>query len=373
MISQTIVINFNVLVGKFHIAAKEYPYICSMKKTNFLLIAAIFSLLTPLHAQEILWKTGVNSFFDNHEFAGSQILRSQTMAGVHLAPELGLQWNADSRHRIFAGIDLMHEWGSEKTVDFHDPIIYYEYHGQPFRFYAGAIPRRIILDRYPRMFFSDSILNYRPTVNGIFWEYVQTGGTFANVWLDWTGRQTHTRHEAFFMGWSGGYNRGIVRLRHFGYMFHFAAVKDPEIHIPVHDNGLLLTSAGIDLGGKTILDKLESSLGWTVSLERNRGENVWHIPQGILSETTIKYKWVEIFNSYYKGARQQVFYNTFGNNLYWGDPLFRTGEHDRLDLSIHFIKNKIVDIKLTYSLLFSEKDIYHRQALHVAFNLNNLR
>ncbi|GHV54498.1 hypothetical protein FACS1894181_18350 [Bacteroidia bacterium] len=292
------------------------------------------------------------------------------MAGVHLAPEIGLGW--DGKHRVFAGADVMREWGSSQTIDFYDPVIYYEYAGEPFRFYAGAIPRRMILDRYPRMFFSDSILNYRPVVNGVFWEYTAPAGSYANVWLDWTGRQTHTRHEAFFMGWSGRYNRGIFRLQHFGYMFHFAPVKDPEVYVPVHDNGLTLTSIGVDVAHKAGFDKLETNLGWAIALDRDREIGVWNTPQGILSETTVEYRGLELFNTYYKGGRQQVYYNEFGNNLYWGDPVYRSNEYDRLDLSIHFMKTGIVDLKFTYSLHFTENSIYHQQAFYATVNLSNL-
>ncbi|MDR0537486.1 MAG: hypothetical protein LBH04_05535 [Tannerellaceae bacterium] len=335
-----------------------------------IILAILFSIYTSLASQEIAWKANVRSFFDNYEFSGSALTQSQTMAGVHLAPEIGLKW--EKQHRIFAGLDLMREWGSERILDFCDPVIYYEYSGKPFRFYVGNIPRHMILDRYPRMFFSDSILNYRPVVNGIFWEYGQADGTYANVWLDWTGRQTRKTHESFFMGCSGRYNYGAFHLQHLGYMFHFAALKDPETDIPVHDNGLLLTSVGVNMNKRTVFTKLESSLGWVVALERDRGTNVWHTPQGILSETTLGYKWIELSNTYYKGGKQQVFYDTFGNALYWGDPVYRSGEYDRLDMSIHFIKNEVVDIKLTYSLHFAEKNIFHQQALYATFNLSNL-
>jgi hypothetical protein len=341
-----------------------------MMKTYFFLLWIFLGIHSPLCAQEIVWKANVRSFFDNTEFGGSQVQMPQTMAGVHLAPELGL--SLKGKHRIFAGIDLLHEYGSNKAVDFYDPVIYYEFAGQPFRFYAGAIPRRLVLDRYPRMFFQDSIANYRPTINGVFWEY-GANDSYANVWLDWASRQTHTRHESFFMGWSGRYRHGLFYAQHFGYMFHFAGMMAPEIRESIHDNGLILSSIGIDLAGKTGFEKLETNIGWSMGIERDRGIGVWHKPQGILSEIKVEYGGVGVFNTYYKGDNQQAYYSDHGNELYWGDPIYRSKEYDRMDLYISFIQTEAVKLRFIYSLHLTEKQLYHEQAFYATFNLDNLK
>jgi hypothetical protein len=339
-------------------------------KAYCFLLGLFIGIYSPLCAQDVVWKTGLRSFFDNTEFGGSRVQIPQTMAGVHLAPEIGLSLNGN--HRVFAGIDLLHEYGSNKAVGFYDPILYYEYAGAPFRFYAGAIPRHLVLDKYPRMFFQDSISNYRPVINGVFWEY-GVNGNYANVWLDWASRQTHQRHEAFFMGWSGRYNHGIFYAQHFGYMFHFAGVMDPVIPEPLHDNGLILTSLGIDLAEKTGFVKLETNLGWSVGLERDRELGIWHKPQGVLSETKVEYRGLGLFNTYYKGSSQQVYYSDHGNELYWGDPVYRSKEYDRIDLYIHFIRTPAVTLKFAYSLHLTEKQMYHEQAFYATFNLDNLK
>ncbi|GHT06576.1 hypothetical protein FACS189423_11490 [Bacteroidia bacterium] len=304
------------------------------------------------------------------EFSGSSVQNSQTMAGVHLVPEIGLSWN--DKHRIYAGADGLHEYGSNQTVDYYDPIVYYEYDGQPFRFYMGAIPRQLVLDKYPRMFFQDSIRNYRPVINGLFWEYT-SNENYANIWLDWASRQTHTRHEAFFMGWSGRYNLGIGYAQHFGYMFHFANLKDPVVPEAVHDNGLLLTSVGVDLAAKTGFDKLEANAGWSVGMDRDRGLAVWNKPQGLLSEIKVEYRGLGLFNTYYKGGSQQVYYGDHGNELYWGDPVYRSKEYDRIDGYIQFLKTNVVQLKFVYSLHFMEKQSYHSQAFYAVFDLDKLK
>lgn len=339
-----------------------------MKKYLFLLVFG--GLVFSASAQEFVWKAGLHSFFENNEFAGSKVQTSQTMSGVHLAPEIGISFR--QKHRIYAGIDMLHEFGSNKAVDYYDPIVYYEFDGKPFRFYMGAFPRRMALSRYPRMFFQDSIQNYRPVVTGLFWEYY-TKDNYLNVWLDWTSRQTYERHEAFFMGWSGRYNLGMFYGQHFGYMFHFAGVMDPEIHEGLHDNGLLLTSLGIDLASKANFQKLDFNVGWSVGLERDRSMGDWNTPHGLLSEIKAEYRGIGIFNTYYRGKSQQVFYDDHRSELYWGDPIYRSKEYNRTDVYIHFIKNSVVNVKLAYSLHFTEKNIYHQQALYATFDIGNMQ
>jgi hypothetical protein len=292
------------------------------------------------------------------------------MAGVHLAPELGL--NLQNKHRIWLGFDGLHEWGSDEKIRSLDPVLYYEYAGKPFRFYAGAFPRQLALDKYPRMFFQDSITNYRPLLNGIFWE-LKVNGNYANVWLDWASRQTDKRREAFFMGWSGRYNRKPFYMQHFGYMFHFAKTKGREKPEPLHDNGLILTSFGLDLASGSPFEKLEVNAGWSAGLERNREIGVWNTPHGLLSELKVEYKGLGLFNTYYKGGSQQVFRNDYGAELYWGDPVYRAKEYDRLDFHIHFIKTGAVRLTFQYSLHLMERQMYHEQSFYAVFDLDNLK
>ena len=338
------------------------------KKLCIVLILCV--LCGNIFAQtKFLWKAGVHNFFDNNEFSGSAYQISQTMAGTHIAPQVGVAFG--EKHKIFAGADVMHEWGSRKIIDFTDIIAYYQFDNEPFRFYAGLIPRKNILEKYPKMFFQDSIQNYRPTITGVFWE-IYKNDNYLNVWLDWTSRQTDLYHEKFFMGWSGRYNFfWHLYAQHFGYMFHHASKKNPQTDLPVNDNGLILTSLGIDLAKKTDFEKLETNIGWAVGLERNRGEGFWRTPQGILWETKAEYRGLELFNSFYCGKGQQVFYEKFGNELYWGDKIYRSNLYNRLDLTIHFTKNSVVNVNFTYSFHFLEKKVYSQQMLVATFDLDN--
>ena len=324
--------------------------------------------------QEVLYRVGLHNFFDNTELTGSPYNSSQTMAGVHFAPQIGL--GLDARNKIFVGVDAMHEYGSDKAIGYYDPIAYYEFDGKPFRFYMGAFPRSMALDKYPRFFFQDSISNYRPVMTGLFWEYYSEKNDFMNVWLDWTGRQTLTTREAFFMGWSGRYNRGVFYGQHFGYMFHFARTEDaaPDIDSFVHDNGRIWTALGVDLSSKTPFDVLDINAGWAVSLERDRGRgDSWDCPQGLLSEIKVEYRGVGLFNTYYKGGSSGKFYDALGTQLYWSDGFYRASRYDRFEGYIYFLKNNSVTLKLDLSFHFVDAGMFTEQMFTATFDLNNLK
>ena len=220
------------------------------------------------------------------------------------------------------------------------------------------------------MFFQDSVFNYRPIMHGLFWEYRSPKDDYFNVWLDWTGRQTYQQREAFFMAWSGRYNHGIFYGQHFLYMFHFAGSMNPHIPEPVQDNGLILTSIGLDFSGKANFEKLEMNVGWSQGLERDRGSNDgWIKPSGLLSELNVEYRGIGLLNTLYIGQRQQTFYHKHQNRLYWGDATYRVSRYNRADFYLNFTKT----VKLTYTLHFLENRMYHEQSLYAIFNLDNFR
>ena len=343
-------------------------------KKSYIVLLLFSGVFGSVSSQEFLWKANMHGFFDNNEFAGSLLRNSQTMAGIHVAPEVGLGW--DKKHRVFVGANLMREFGSDQLIDYSDLIAYYEFDNQPFRFYMGAFPRRMVLEKYPRMFFQDSIWNYRPLMTGIFWEKYSNDNYFINAWLDWTQRQTREHNEAFFIGLSGRYNLSLFYGQLFSYYFHFAGKKDPVVIEGLHDNGLVWKSLGIDLTRKTpLFEKLEVNAGWTIGVERDREIGEFHTPQGFLSEIKVEYKGLGLFNTYYRGGRQQVFYEDHSNILYWGDPYYRSTEYNRTDLYINFIKTDVVHVKFTYSLHFVERAVvtHHEQLFTATFRLDNFK
>jgi len=323
-------------------------------------------------SQDILYKIGLHNFFDNNEFAGCPVGFSQTMAGVHFAPQIGL--GLDSVHRIFVGVDAMHEYGSTQAIGYYDPIAYYEYAGKVFRFDMGAFPRAMALDKYPLFFIQDSINNYRPIMNGVFWEFTPQDGDYINTWLDWTSRQTYTRRETFYAGWSGRYHWKVLYGQHFGYIYHFASNANPDDHTPVHDNGRIWTALGVNLASKTPFDKLDFNAGWAVGLERDRAAiDKWIALQGLLLELRVEYRGIGIFNTFYRGASQYKYYDAYGSQLYWGDRLYQATHYDRLDMYVTLMKTSNVFLKFSFTLHFVDSGMFAEQQFTATYDLDNLK
>jgi len=338
-----------------------------MKKPAFLVICI---LLIPcfVFSQEKTWKVGLFSFFDNVESGGSKVKVPQTMSGIMLAPEAGLRW--DSVHRISAGINVMHEFGSRTVIENIFPVAYYEYSKGSLRFMMGAFPRSMATGRYPRLFFQDSLSYYRPNVEGMLLAF-RRGWGYLDVWLDWTGRQTTDVNEAFFAGINARYGENIFYVSHNGYMYHFASRKDPLVDEALHDNLLFHSAIGIDLSGKTFLDKLDISAGWVAGLERARADNTgWIQLHGMLLEGRVEYRWAGLYNTYYYGDGLMYFYGDHDYDLYWGDPAYRSGNYNRTDLYIRFFGDSRLNMELTWSLHMLEKTVYHEQMLKVRINLS---
>ena len=353
--------NYMIFIADFKLIEKKY----------WIVLLLLYSSIVTF-SQDVVYRAGIHNFFDNNEFIGCPIGDSQTMAGVHLAPQLGLNWG--SKHRFFAGIDALHEYGSDVPIAFWDPIAYYEFDGKPFRFYMGAFPRKMAIDKYPLFFFQDSIRNYRPTMNGFFWEYYSNKGDFFNIWLDWTSRQTFTRRETFFMGWSGRYNQSVLYGQHFGYMYHFAGVGDKDNNTRVRDVGRLWTALGIDLASKTGLDELDINAGWAIGLDRDRTYGgQWTAPQGLLSEVRAEYRGIGLFNTFYQGDSQAKSYDDYKSEQFWGDRLYRTNRYDRLDGYVYFLKSDVVTLKFVFTLHFVTHGVFTEQQFYATFDIDNFK
>lgn len=337
---------------------------------RYKLIATLLLINSLLFAQKLEWEVGLHSFFDNTEFAGAEVQDDQTMAGVRLSPELGLSF--DTVHRIHAGISAMQEFGSTKSVDHFVPIAYYNYTGRLFSFHMGAFPRKHAVEKYPRVFFQDSINYYRPVMTGFVLNMEKDKSNF-NLWLDWTSRQTTSQRETFFAGWSGRWQWRDFYLQHFGYMFHYAKMKHAPEGQFIHDNCLFLTSAGMDLAEKTVLQKLQFNAGWLLGFEDNRGTTDWLKHHALLVEAEAEYRGIGLKNSFYAGERQMYFYAAEGNKLYWGDPIYRAELYNRTDISLVFFDTGKVNLKFVNTLHLLKSGVYHEHGLYACIELNNYK
>ena len=339
-----------------------------MKKIICLLSLVLVFLLS-LPAQKLVWNANLNYFFDNTEYAKSTITKDQTMTGVHFAPELGLTF--DSVHSFFAGVDLLKTAGSQNVIDFIQPLAYYRYQNRKVSFYAGAFSRSEILSNYSDLFFQDSVNYYRPTMTGIFWQ-VGHKKSYFNLWLDWTGHQTATIRETFFVGASAHQHFGVMFLDFQSYMFHFADTRPMNPTYSVCDNILAHLSVGVDYSNQTGIDTLLVAAGVLAGGERERSlANGSYFPVGAVIRLNAEYKGFGTENMLYFGNARDVFYNKYNNELYWNNPFLRAGFYFQSKWYLDVIRSQSVNGKLSCNLHFSEGKMMFEQVFTLKAMLSN--
>jgi len=325
----------------------------------YLILTLLLIIELPAHSQKFEWMAGFDGFLDNREYYS--IDNPQTIFGSRIKGEIGASL-ADV-HRLRFGINYLYEFGHDLDAHLPNVTMYYQYDDDRINFQIGSFPRYKLLD-YPLALLSDTLLYYRPNIEGAFFGY-SGGWGFQNVFIDWTSRQTENTHERFIFGFSGALRKGILFLNHHFMMGHFAAkgVPDPDHHL--RDNGGFQIDLGADLSGMVFLDTLGFSAGTLVSLDRTRGvDDGWQTPAGFIGQFKAFYKWFGINGLYYQGQ---------GHTFLYGDPFYRLEQYGRLDFFYMPFHNENVSLKINFVLHFAESQIDYSQQILVSMALDGFR
>jgi len=323
-----------------------------------------------LQSQVLKGELGLNYFFDNTEFSSSTLTIDQTMKGVHLIPGVAVEW--DKNNSLHGGTDLLNISGSQKTIEKIDLVAYYQFQSRKTLFRAGSFPRQNILSNYSDFFFKDSIRYFRPNLQGLFWQ-VSNPTSFFNLWLDWTGHQTATQRESFFIGASANKRQHLFFADFQSYMFHYAntAPRNPEYH--VCDNLLAHLSAGVDLTSLTQLDTLMFAVGILQGFERERGmDNMTFTPTGLVVRNEIEYRKFGVSNTLYWGDARMKLYEKHGWNLYWSNPFLRSGSYFESKWYWNMLKNSYVNGKLAMEFHVSEGKVFFEQLFTLSASVDKL-
>lgn len=301
---------------------------------------------TPVMAQEFIWSVGNYSFFDNREYF-NPFVDGQTIFGSRIFGSAGLAINDNNRFAF--GADYLYEFGSKGEGRDPDIILYYQGRYRDLDFRIGAFPRYEGM-ALPLALFSDTIHYYRPNIEGMMLDY--QGSAFRhNAWIDWTGRQTLTRKEAFMLGFSGVFSRGIIMYQHHFIMSHIAHSKDHDPDEHIRDNGAYNVMAGLNLSSYTVLDTLTFTSGVLGSYDRVRSVYDMTWPVGWITEADIGYRGFGLHGLYYRGEEQVIvsgdgFYRSdmYGRaDLYYGRQ--STYINGMLQFSMHFVPG-ITDLSM---------------------------
>jgi hypothetical protein len=293
-----------------------------MKKIYLTIIISIITFTAAL-AQSIDVGFNALGFLDNREYKDF-IPRSRTYSGTRTALDFGI--NIDSLNHFIVGANGIHEFGAVPFFLKVNPVAYYKFESSKWLFNAGEFPRAGLLDNYPRALLNDTLMYYRPNVEGLLARY-QTANFMETGWIDWVSRQTATEREQFLFGFEGKYRpslSGPFYVSHYFMVMHDAGA---EILLPndhIGDNGGAQVRLGLDFTRKqAVFDSLSVEAGGMVSFQRLRGLTGLNTPKGFVASTYASFGRFAIFDEFYIGQ---------GSEITYGDSFYEKHFYDRLDL-----------------------------------------
>jgi hypothetical protein len=325
-----------------------------MRRLCFL-IAVLFSFV--VQAQQTEYKITFEGIGDNREFFSKKAL-SQTILGSRGAFEVGL---AADNHRIRGGLSQLLEFGSD--FDFHKPklTLYYQFSDEIKDFKFGAFPRRGTIG-FPLAMLTDTLLYYRPNIEGMFGEVRWSWG-HQSGFADWVSRQTEVNREKFMAGFSGEVFHKNLFLQNFLLLFHDAK---PAVPVPG--------------------DHIKDYLGYAVQAGIRTSENAQlkgHLKAGLLSSSFRERSITDGFilaTSFFAEAKgqyknygiQSVLSSGDGHRFAFGDLFYRLKNYWRTDIIWYFINHEKIKGRFNLSFhLLDWSDLDQQQQLSIVYVFGN--
>lgn len=322
-----------------------------LKRLCAILMLACFTL--PLAAQEIEWSIDATVLLNNRE-GSDEYSPDQTFVFTRLHPEVGVSMN-EGEHVLKGGLVWYQPMIDDLTGYKLLPTLYYRYNRPDgWRAMVGLIPRSLMVKRMPRYMWSDSLDYCQPVVRGVMTQLVKPAG-YAEVAVDWRQMQTDWQREAFAIMFNTDWRvAGPLRLGGHVQYSHLAKSKLGKEGQHVNDDLILNPMAALDLSHRTALDSLRLAAGAIIAMERDRGEEQWRKPAGLVITGTARWRWLQLDETFYTGQDLLPLYPTLGSQLNLGDPYYHSKTYSRTDLTAHVVSNRFVD--LTASLMFHATD-----------------
>jgi len=293
------------------------------KKLYLLVILSLLTTAAAFAQDSLDVHFNALGWLDNREYKAFTP-RSRTYSGTRTEFDLGL--HVDSSNAFIVGTNAIHEFGAQPYFLNAVPVAYYHYQSSKWLFNAGEFPREGLIDDYPIAMLNDTLMYYRPNVEGLLAQY-RTEHFWQNGWIDWVSRQTDTQREEFLFGSEGKFtpgDNGLFYIRDYFLEEHDAgaAILLPNDHI--FDNAALEVRLGLNFSGKTFLDSLSFEAGNLSSALRERGVDGWQPRNGVVFSAYASYHRFAVFEQFYKGQ---------GSIIYYGDSYYEKPTYNRIDLS----------------------------------------
>jgi hypothetical protein len=296
-------------------------------------------------------------FLDNREYKDF-VARSRTYSGMRTALDFGL--NIDSMNHFVVGTNAIHEFGAQPYFLNANPIAYYSFTGKNWLFNAGEFPRDGLVTNYPRALLNDTLLYYRPNIEGLLARY-QDEHFMEMGWIDWVSRQTATAREQFLFGSQGKYRPSAYNP--FYATYYFLLLHDAgsaTVDDPITDNGGAQLRVGMDFSHKTFLDSLSVEAGAMMSIQRTRGLTGLDLPKGFIASAYFSWHQFALFDEFYDGQ---------GSTIYYGDAFYEKKFYNRLDMIWDAFRDKGLKGQFVLSIHRTPGYTSNQEAFRITYEL----
>jgi hypothetical protein len=319
----------------------------------------LFLIPVVSFAQKIEYQVQFHGIGDNREFASNKAY-SQTILGERTSFEIGTTLEGNHRFRI--GLSHLFEFGSEMDEQKPKLIAYYQYQDQQKAFYFGAFPRMDLIN-FPLALLTDTLLYYRPNIEGMFGRYNWSWGHQCGF-VDWTGRQTESRREAFMAGFSGEMRYRSFFFQNYMTLYHYAETTLELESIHIKDNLGMVLYFGTDLEKVIPLNRAFIKLGILESSIRER--SVTDGFNNALSFTG------ELYGESKNFALHTTIHEGEGHHLMNGDRFYDVDSYLRTDLIWKFINREHIQGRFNLSFhLIEGSDLDQSQQLSLVYKFGN--
>ncbi len=306
----------------------------------FLILAGLLSVATAWGQRiDLIPAIDFATRFDNREWAENRIKDdSHTWFGMRVTPYVGLQW--DKRNTFVFGADMFRYFGdpSTKFMTKIRPVAFYQFETDHVRTRAGRFHRSsVLMGRWGDAFCDPATSFYENQVQGFSGQYFSDHG-FAELALNWTGLQTPENRERFRLYLAGEYRlplsdagTGMFYVGATNTLYHYAKTSAPVDGEAIVD--YMLVNPYVGVWGEWNAWRVEATLGWLQTIQRDRNFENWDTPGG--GQLTLKGSWkgLSLENMLYGGQGLMPYWDTHGHAVYSGSTMYSGDLYNRTTLA----------------------------------------
>ena len=339
---------------------------------GMLITEAVFYCAFAQTKVSFAYDTDFLLYFDNREYDRTPPQRSQTIFGVRLAPEIGVQIadSTESVHKLMAGVSYNQPFGASWGAITVKPTIYYRIETKGFDINLGFVPYRYLKETLPEYLLSDSISYYNANIQGALFQYESEKG-FASLMADWRGMYSKETREAFRVIATGQYKYKWFYTGGYAMLNHLANSTQTNC---VYDDIMINPYVGVDLSYFTPpIETFNIRLGYIGGYQRERSTETIFFTHAFNAELSFRWRFLGLKQSFYYGNSLYPLYEKQKTTLNMGDPWYQSKLYSRTDLFIYLYNNRFVNCYFSFNLHVNESgNVNCQQQLIAQFNLGQV-